>query len=52
MTIIDAQVCAILQKMVQTCEDTQSQRASARTVTYERKLRSAPDLCIRKRRIN
>ncbi len=51
MMIIDAQICAILQKMVQTCEDTQSRRASGRTLAYDIKLRGTPYLCTRKRHI-
>lgn len=42
MTIIDPQICAILQKMVQTCEDAQS-RSRARKIACDSELRGAPD---------
>lgn len=42
MTIIAPQICAILQKMVQTCEDAQF-RSRARKIACDSDLRGAPD---------
>jgi hypothetical protein len=52
MTIIDAQVCAILQRMAQTCADAQVEQAYVRKMVFNSKVRVVSDKCPTTRRIN
>ena len=52
MTIIDAQVCAILQRMAQTCADAQVEQAYVRKIMFNSEVRVVSDKCIRTRRVN
>lgn len=52
MTIIDVQVCAILQRMVQTCADAQSEQAYDRKIMFSSEARVVSDKCPTTRRIN
>ena len=52
MTIIDAQVCAILQRMAQTCADAQVEQVYIRKIMFNSEVRVVSDKCIRTRRVN
>ena len=52
MTIIDAQVCAILQRMAQTCADAQIEQAYVRKIVFNSEVRVVSDKCPTTRRIN
>ena len=52
MTIIDAQVCAILQRMAQTCADAQVEQAYDRKIVFNSEVRVVSDKCLRTRRVN
>lgn len=52
MTIIDAQVCAILQRIAQTCADAQVDQAYVRKIMFNSEVRVVSDKCLTTRRIN
>ncbi|MEQ5796493.1 hypothetical protein LZ686_17835 [Paracoccus sp. NFXS7] len=52
MTIIDAQVCAVLQRMAQTCADAQVEQAYVRKMVFNSKVRVVSDKCPTTWRIN